>query len=107
MVSSERPFQIRVAVLALLLATPVHALDLGRIGPVWPVVEPDLLALIQSRLQEKQASGELARIQKDFEVRSRRSIESPVPVTGLARATRWTSASDGTGPHKDTTQLPV
>jgi conjugal transfer pilus assembly protein TraW len=85
MASSERRSSVRAAVLALLLAAPVHALDLGRVGPVWPVAEPDLLALIQSRLQEKQASGELARIQKDFEVRSRRSIESPVPVTGLAR----------------------
>ena len=74
-----------VWVAALLLAAPVQALDLGRVGPVWQVAEPDLLALIQSRLQEKQASGELARIQKDFEVRSRRSIESPVPVMGLAR----------------------
>jgi conjugal transfer pilus assembly protein TraW len=64
------------------------------VGPVWPVAEPDLLALIQSRLQEKQASGELARIQADFEARSRRAIESPAPV-------------DGTGPHPHTAELPV
>ena len=85
MAFSERRLPVRAAALALLLAAPGYALDLGRVGPVWPVAEPDLLALIQSRLQEKQASGELARIQKDFEVRSRRSIESPAPVTGLVR----------------------
>ena len=85
MVSSERPFQIRVAALALLLTAPVHALDLGRVGPVWPVAEPDLLALLQSRLQEKQASGELARIQREFDARARRTLESPAPVAGLAR----------------------
>jgi conjugal transfer pilus assembly protein TraW len=85
MAFSERPPLVWVAALALLLAAPGHALDLGQVGPVWPVAEPDLLVLIQSRLHEKQASGELARIQKDFEVRSRRSIESPAPVVGLVR----------------------
>lgn len=69
----------------MLLAAPVHALDLGRVGPVWPVAEPDLLALIQSRLQEKQANGELARIQREFDARARRTLELPAPVAGLAR----------------------
>ena len=87
MASSERPLPIRVTALALLLAAPVYALalDLGRVGPVWPVAEPDLLALIQSRLEEKQRSGELARLQAEFEARSRRAIESPAPVVGLVR----------------------
>lgn len=78
---------MRVTALALLLAAPVYALalDLGRVGPVWPVAEPDLLALIQARLEEKQRSGELARIQAEFEARSRRVIESPAPVAGLVR----------------------
>ena len=80
MASSERRLPVWAAVLALLLAAPVHALDLGRVGPVWPVAEPDLLALIQSRLQEKQASGELARIQREFDARARRTLESPAPV---------------------------
>ncbi|HRH79585.1 MAG TPA: type-F conjugative transfer system protein TraW [Thiobacillaceae bacterium] len=71
--------------MSLLLTAPAHALDLGRVGPVWPVAEPDLLALIQSRLEEKQRSGELARIQAEFEARSRRTLESPAPVAGLAR----------------------
>ena len=85
MAFSERRLPVRVAALALLLAAPVHALDLGRVGPVWPVAEPDLLALIQSRLQEKQASGELARIQREFDARAHRTLESPAPVAGLAR----------------------
>lgn len=85
MASSEQRFPIRAVALSLLLATPVYALDLGRVGPVWPVAEPDLLALIQSRLEEKQRSGELARIQAEFEARSRRTLESPAPVAGLAR----------------------
>ncbi len=85
MASSEQRFPIRTVALSLLLTAPAHALDLGRVGPVWPVAEPDLLALIQSRLEEKQRSGELARIQAEFEARSRRTLESPAPVAGLAR----------------------
>jgi conjugal transfer pilus assembly protein TraW len=85
MVSSERRLPVRAAALALLLAAPVYALDLGRVGPVWQVAEPDLLALIQSRLQEKQASGELARIQREFEASARLTLESPAPVSGLTR----------------------
>ncbi len=83
MAFSERRLAVWVA--ALLLATPVHALDMGRVGPVWPVAEPDLLALIQARLEEKRSSGELARIQAEFAARSRRAIESPAPVEGLVR----------------------
>ena len=85
MACSERRLSVWAAALALLLAAPVHALDLGRVGPVWPVAEPDLLALIQSRLEEKRSSGELARIQAEFAARSRRTIESPAPVAGLVR----------------------
>ncbi len=83
MAFSERRLPVWGA--ALLLAAPVHALDLGRVGPVWPVAEPDLLALIQTRLEEKQRNGELARIQAEFAARSRRAIESPAPVEGLVR----------------------
>ncbi len=69
---------------AFLVASAWSA-DLGRVGPVYPVAETDLLELIQSRLQQKQNSGELARIERDFRDRSRRSIESPQPVAGLVR----------------------
>ena len=67
------------------LVSPAWPEDLGQVGPVYPVAEPDLLELIQSRLQQKQNSGELARIERDFRDRSRRSIESPQPVAGLVR----------------------
>jgi len=69
----------------LAIAFPAWPEDLGWVGPVYPVAEPDLLELIQSRLQQKQKSGELARIERDFRDRSRQSIESPQPVAGLVR----------------------
>ena len=89
--SSNKTRQAWVTAIMLALAglsflvSPAWTEDLGRVGPVYPVAEPDLLELIQSRLQQKQKSGELVRIERDFRDRSRRSIESPQPVAGLVR----------------------
>jgi len=69
----------------LAAALPAWPEDLGRVGPVYPVAEPDLLKLIEARLKAKQESGELARIEREFLDRSRQTIESPRPVDGLAR----------------------
>ena len=68
-----------------LLAAPACSEDLGQVGPVYPVAEPDLLELIQARLQQKQNSGELARLEREFLERSREAIESPLPVAGLVQ----------------------
>ena len=93
MAASERRLPLRAAALALLLAAPVYALDLGRVGPVWPVAEPDLLALIQSRLEgeaEKRRTGPHPG-----------RVRSPFARThGVARA------GGGPGPDPHATQLP-
>lgn len=72
----------------LILTTRVGALDLGIVGPVYPIAENDLLAVIEARLRQKEASGELARLQEDAKRRVVRGIESPVPVVGITRATK-------------------
>jgi len=59
-----------------------------QLGPVHPIVEPDMLEEIHRVLREKQKSGELARLQKEGIARSKRSIENPRPVEGLVRADR-------------------
>ncbi|WP_172600131.1 type-F conjugative transfer system protein TraW [Sulfuricystis multivorans] len=56
-----------------------------QIGPVHPIVEPDMLQEIYRVLKEKQRSGELARLQKEAVDRAKRSIENPKPVKGLSR----------------------
>jgi conjugal transfer pilus assembly protein TraW len=82
----------RVRVLALLLAVagtalihPAHAQHLGVIGPVYPIAEPSLLALIQSKLRELAANGGLERLQRESQARIRKQIEAPAPVAGLTR----------------------
>lgn len=85
--SSDRP---RFA--ALLLAAAVaaifpsaHAQHLGVIGPVYPIAEQSLLALIQSKLRELTANGGLERLQRESQARIRRQIEDPAPVAGITR----------------------
>jgi conjugal transfer pilus assembly protein TraW len=85
--------RVRVLGGVLLLASmgpggPVHAADLGTIGPVYPIAEPDMLDEIQATLQAKQASGEIGRLQQKAFKRMRSQIETPAPVPMLVKARR-------------------
>ena len=69
-----------------LVAQPGPAKDLGVRGAVWPVAEPDLLAQIEARLEELEASGEMARVRREAVERGRRRIEAPERVEGIEAA---------------------
>ena len=71
---------------ALVLAAPAFAKDLGVSGATWPVAEPDLLAQIEARLIEMERSGELARLEQDARANARTKLEEPEPVAGIAPA---------------------
>jgi conjugal transfer pilus assembly protein TraW len=55
------------------------------LGPTAPIIEVDLRDAIMKTLKQKEASGEIARLQKEAAERGRRSIEEPNPVEGLKR----------------------
>jgi conjugal transfer pilus assembly protein TraW len=57
------------------------------LGPTWPVAEPDMLQEIQKKLKSLKESGQMDALQKAAIARSERSIESPVPVSGLHTTT--------------------
>ena len=57
--------------------------DLGSIGPTYPISEANLLDFITQRLREKQASGELARLQEQARERGIQAVRQPQPVAGL------------------------
>ena len=79
---------VLLAVLPAAAITPdATAKDLGVRGATWPVVEPDLLVEIETRLQDMQRSGELARLEEEARKRARRRLEEPEPVPGIAPAT--------------------
>lgn len=80
-----------IAIHALLVPS-VQARELGAIGPVHPISEPDMLDEITTILHEKQASGELARIEAEGRRQVQARIARPTPVEGLRRVQvprRW------------------
>ncbi len=68
------------------VAQPASAKDLGVRGAVWPIAEPDLLAQIETRLGEMEASGEMARMRREAVERARQRIEAPARVEGIEAA---------------------
>ena len=63
-----------------------YAKDFGSHGPVWEISEPNLMATINARLAEMQASGEAAKIKAEMQERTRSYIDRPRPVVGLTKA---------------------
>lgn len=77
----------RSAALAVSLAIAnAGAIDLGVVGPTYPIAEPDVIAEIQQILAEKKRSGELEKLQDEFKRRVEQGVRSPTPVSGLSRA---------------------
>ena len=74
-----------LVVFAMLLSFVARAQDLGVIGPVYPIAEPSLLEVILSKLREAEATGVLARIQRETQARVKRGIEQPAPVEKITK----------------------
>ena len=80
--------RMAVAVSCSLAIHCAHARDLGVIGPFYPITEPSLIEVIQSKLREMQLSGGLDRLQRESQARIRREVEQPAPVAGITKTTR-------------------
>ncbi|WP_416414461.1 type-F conjugative transfer system protein TraW [Pantoea sp. App145] len=82
--------KIRLAALLLMvvISLPAGAKELGTIGHVFPIAEPDLLTFIGQRLQGMKESGEMDRIQREAEARVKAHAVRPVPVAGLTPAVK-------------------
>lgn len=64
----------------------IEAKDYGQAGQAFPVIEPDLLTTIESRLKRAEASGELARTNEMFARRAEAKVRRPTPVAGISPA---------------------
>ena len=69
--------------LLMLPSQPGQARDFGQLGATFPVIEPDLLVTIETRLRAAQASGEMDRVNAAFAQRATARVRRPVPVAGL------------------------
>lgn len=76
------------ALIALILPLlPAQAMDLGTIGPTYPIAEPHLLQMIEQRLREKELTGELARIEEQARARGVAAVRQPTAVEGVRTTT--------------------
>jgi conjugal transfer pilus assembly protein TraW len=77
-----------LGVIAALLggAMRSEAKDYGQAGQAFPVIEPDLLTTIETRLRRAEASGELARMNDVFAKRVEARVRRPKPVDGITPA---------------------
>ena len=73
----------------VLLSYSATGTDLGTWGDLWPVEEPDMLTVIENRLQSLQQSGEMDRKMTEFKARVVRNSQRPPPVDGIKRAVRY------------------
>jgi conjugal transfer pilus assembly protein TraW len=83
----------RAALLSLVcvltaLGSPVAAKDYGQVGTVFPVIEPDLLRVIEAKLKAMQATGQVDAMNQRLTDRTRAKVNRPDPVTGIALTTR-------------------
>lgn len=77
------------ALACLWLASAVAlAGDYGRIGPTYPVKEPDMLEWIEKRVAAKVASGEALRNQQEQSEKIERKLLNPAPLLSVTKATR-------------------
>lgn len=68
-------------------ASPAAARDYGQLGTVFPVVEPDVLTVIEQRLMAAKQSGKLAAMQSELQRRTVAKVRQPPPVRGVTSAT--------------------
>lgn len=88
---SSKRWRGSLAVAAVLLSVTTHAQDLGVIGPVYPIAEPNLLEMILAKLREADATGRLATLERDARTNVTRAIEQPAPIVNVTKTTRLRS----------------
>lgn len=67
---------------------PAAAKDYGQVGTVFPVIEPDLLLVIQAKLTAMKASGQVDVMNEQFRAHSEAKLKRPEPVAGIEAATK-------------------
>jgi conjugal transfer pilus assembly protein TraW len=68
---------------ALLVPTAAVAKDYGQHGAVFPVIETDMLAMIEAKLMAAKASGKMAAMQRQFVRDTEAHVRRPAPVGGI------------------------
>lgn len=75
-----------VLLCSLSMSSGTLAKDHGVSGETFPVIEPDLMATIEARLQNLQATGGIDRMNAEFARRAEARVRRPKPVDGITPA---------------------
>ncbi|WP_347340897.1 type-F conjugative transfer system protein TraW [Sphingomonas lacusdianchii] len=75
-----------VLLCSLSMSSGTLAKDHGVSGETFPIIEPDLMATIEARLQKLQATGGIDRMNAEFARRAEARVRRPKPVDGITPA---------------------
>lgn len=84
----KRLLLLSSATILSLMSQAVSARDYGQQGAVFPVLETDLLSVIQNKLATMQASGALDRANRELAARTEARVKRPPAVKGIIPASR-------------------
>jgi conjugal transfer pilus assembly protein TraW len=79
---------VLLASAALVIASPVLARDYGQQGTLFPVIEVDMLRMIEGKLRAAEASGWIDAANREFAKRSIEKVKRPPPVAGIIATIR-------------------
>src|SRR5471030_1732280 len=85
---SSRRWRGSLVIAAALLSVTTHAEDLGVVGPVYPIAEPNLLEVIVAKLREADTSGRLAMLQQNAQTNVTRAVEQPAPIANVTKTSK-------------------
>ena len=67
---------------------PARAKDYGQVGTVFPIIEPDLLRVIETKLRTMQANGQVDVLNQQLRSKTEAKLRRPDPVAGIDAATK-------------------
>ncbi len=64
-----------------------HSADLGRVGEIFEIEEPNFLDVLYARFSELEAEGAVDKLREDMVARTKAYVFEPRPVEGIVKAT--------------------
>lgn len=82
-----RALLLAAVISPVLVASPAWAKDYGQVGTVFPVIEMDMMSVIENKLNALKASGRLDAMNAMFQKKADANVRRPPAVAGIDRAT--------------------
>jgi conjugal transfer pilus assembly protein TraW len=80
-----------LCVFAAAIPSQAAAKDYGQVGTVFPIIEPDMLKVIENKLNHLQATGQIDAMNQRLVASTRSKVNRPDPVVGIELAVKLRS----------------